>query len=179
MAWVNNPIVVYHGTDDRSATAISIPGGGLNASNFNAATDFGAGFYVTPVLHQAKQWANQKVRRTPGVQNAEVLEYTLSRPMIEALSHITFITDTDDFYELVNYCRNGNPNHGPSPRHAPYGVVYGPVSLWPQKLVLADCEQILFSDPLSLRDPNPPSGAPFDFQTPSRRIRPYNNAKFF
>jgi Protein of unknown function (DUF3990) len=175
MTWANNPIVVYHGTDNLSATAITISG--LDASRFNAATDFGAGFYVTPVLHQAEQWANQKVRRTPGVLNAEVLEYTLSRPIIEALSHITFITDTEDFHDLVDYCRNGNPNHGPSPRGAPYGVLYGPVSLWPQKLVIADCEQILFSDPLTLRDPDPATA--MDFSAPSRRIRPRNNAKFF
>ena len=175
MAWANNPIVVYQGTDNLSANSINISS--LNPSSFNAATDFGPGFYVTPVLHQAQQWANQKVRRTPGVLNAEVLEYTLSRPMIEALPHITFITDTDDFHELVDYCRKGSPNHGPSPRRAPYGVVYGPVSLWPQKLVIADCEQILFSDPLTLRDPD--SATAMDFRNPSQRIRPPNNAKFF
>jgi hypothetical protein len=174
MAWANNPIIVYHGTDNLSADSISISG--LNPSLFKADTDFGAGFYVTPVLHQAQQWANEKVRKTPGVQNAEVLGYALSRSMIESLSHLTFITDTDDFHELVDYCRKKNPNHGPAPRRVPYAIVYGPVSLHPQRLAIADCEQILFSDPLSLRDPN---GTGLDFQNPSQRITPPSRAKFF
>jgi hypothetical protein len=176
MAWANNPIVVYHGTDNLSAASIRISG--LDPSCFKADTDFGAGFYVTPVLYQAEQWANQKIRKTtvPGILNAEVLEFALSRPMIESLSHITFITDTNDFHDLVDYCRNQNTNHGPLPRSTPYAVVYGPVSLWPQRLAIADCEQILFSDPLSLRDPN---GTGLDFQNPSQRITPPNGAKFF
>ena len=58
-------------------------------------------------------------------------------------------------------------HHGAS-RVKSYAVVYGPVSLWPQRLVIADCDQILFSDPanvVGLAYPTasltPPGGARF------------------
>jgi hypothetical protein len=167
MPWMNGPVVVYHGTDNLSATRIR--SSGILPAYFKSATDFGAGFYVTTVLHQAKQWANQKCRRTSGTQNAEVLEYQLPRNTIETLRHLSFITDSGDYYDFVAYCRGAAPNHGPVPRAAAYDVVYGLVSLWPQLLVLANCDQILFSDPSKVTE----------FATPSQSIRPPNLNKYF
>ena len=51
----------------------------------------------------------------------------------------------------MTYCRSGLAVHGRE-RHprfnpagkAPYDVVYGPVSLWRQVLVVKDCDQISF-----------------------------------
>jgi hypothetical protein len=114
---------------------------GLDPNKFNPRTDFGRGFYVTTSLHQARQWANQRCRPATHL-NPEVLEYHLLRDEIESLSHLTFVMDTTDYHEFVEYCRPGQANHGPPPRSIPYDVVYGPVRLWPQRIVLANCDQI-------------------------------------
>ena len=55
---------------------------------------------------------------------------------------ILFSLSTDRIFTLVNYSRAGSPPHG---RVAgPYDVVYGPVSLWQQQLVIKDCDQVSF-----------------------------------
>jgi hypothetical protein len=174
MAWTNGICKVYHWTDNLSGTAIrgrSV----LDRTKFNAKTDFGEGFYVTTSLHQAQQWANQRCRSTTHL-NPEVLEYHLLRDMIEKLSHLAFIMDTTDYHEFVEYCRPGNPNHGPPPRSAPYDVVCGPVRLWPQRIVLANCDQILFTDPTKIGDPD---GLGRDFSRPFQTIRPTAPNRFF
>ncbi len=125
MPWINGDIVVYHGTDNLSGSAIRLSG--LDPNRFNPKTDFGKGFYVTTSLHQAQQWANQRCRSTTHL-NPEVLEYHLLRDVIENLSRLTFVIDTTDYHEFVEYCRPGQTNHGPLPRATPYDVVYGPKS---------------------------------------------------
>lgn len=173
MPWTNGTITVYHGTDKLSANAIRQRG--LDPSRFNPQTDFGMGFYVTTSQHQAQQWANQRCRPT-GRLNPEVLEYHLLRDVIESLSHLAFIMDTTDCHEFVEYCHPGQANHGPPPRTTPYDVVYGPVGLWPQRIVLANCDQILFTDPTRLRDPQ---GLGRDFSLPFKTIRPSAPNRFF
>ena len=173
MAWTNGPITAYHGTDNLSGNTIRRSG--LDPNRFNSQTDFGKGFYVTTSLHQAQQWANQRCRPTTHL-NPEVLEYHLLRNVIEKLSHLTFTIDTTDYYEFVEYCRPGQPNHGPSPRTVPYDVVYGPVRLWPQRIVLANCDQVLFTDPKQLDDPQRLGR---DFSQPFQTIRPSAPNRFF
>ena len=46
---------------------------------------------------------------------------------------------TSDFWRLVTTCRAGRIGDPP-----PYDVVFGPVTLWPQTLILKDCDQISF-----------------------------------
>jgi hypothetical protein len=110
-------------------------------------TDFGRGFYTTTRLHQAKQWANSRVRRilapngpTP---QAIVLSFTLDRNRLAKLDTLVFVRPTRDYWRLVNDCRNGFPPHQ---RGQPdeYDIVYGPVSLAPQQLLIQDCDQISF-----------------------------------
>lgn len=51
-----------------------------------------------------------------------------------------------DYWRLVAHCRGGNDHArggGPQGRGY-YDVVYGPVSLYPQFLVIADADQISF-----------------------------------
>lgn len=166
MPWSNGPLVVYHGTDSQSG--YDIRNNGIRSTYFNPDTDFGAGFYVTTSLHQAKNWANDRVRAYAGAAyNAEVLEYTLTRSTIKSLEHLAFVTDTNDYHDLVDYCWNKGANHG-SNRSKPYDVIYGPVSLYPQLLVIANCDQLCFCDPLTV------SG----FNTPSTVIRSFPNKYF-
>lgn len=172
MPWSNGPMTVYHGTDDLSANRIRL--GGLDPNPTNDKRDFGKGFYVTTSLHQAQQWANQHSRRKK--RYPEVLEYRLHRDAIEGLSHLTFTMATADFYDFVDYCRQGHANHGPHPRAAAYEVVYGPVRLGQQRIVLANSDQILFSNPLNIRDPD---GQGRDFALPVRSHRPAAPNRFF
>ncbi len=138
-------MTVYHGTDNISAASIR---SGINRGAFRPRSDFGAGFYLTTVPHQARQWANQRARRTR-VASAELLEFEMSRNAIESLRHMAFTTDSTDYYDFITYCRAGLPLHGPR-RAQTYDIVYGPVSLWPQTLVLANCDQIMLTDPTAL-----------------------------
>jgi len=158
-----NRLVAYHGTDDgwiyrppgttvrhsRGATAPFIP----NIALCSAFTDFGQGFYVTTRLHQAKQWANMKVRRSGfgTYLTAIVLRFEFDRDWLAQLDALAFVRANREYWDLVTDCRHGFPphqRHPPSP--LPYDVVYGPLSLWPQTLIIGDCDQISFHSRRSL-----------------------------
>ncbi len=182
MPWASDTLIVFHGTDDLSANAIRI--NRIDKTRFKPGTDFGPGFYVTTVLHQAQQWANQRVRRTPGNRTAEVLEFAVALDSVLALRHMTFVVDSPDYYAVIRHCpTNRSPpvSHrhpsGTNPRLI-YDVIYSPVSLWPQNLVIADCDQIFFADPLMLPAPPPGSGVD-NFNRPSQSVRPSGNSRFF
>ena len=141
--WHNNPLQVFHGTDNLSAAALAATGVSLALCRPN--TDFGQGFYVTTSLHQARQWANTRVLRIPRALVATVVSFDLDRDWIASLDTLAFVRPIKDFWDLVTDCRYGFPPHQRSPPHPrPYDVVYGPVTIWPQRLVIADCDQISF-----------------------------------
>jgi len=141
--WSNPPLIVYHGTDDISAGALMASA--VRLASCNPRTDFGQGFYTTTRLHQAKQWANQKLLRSSGSQYAVVVAFTLDRDWLSALDTLASVRPIWDFWDLITDCRLGFPPHQrPAPHPLPYDVVYGPVTLWQQRLVIADCDQISF-----------------------------------
>jgi hypothetical protein len=83
MAWVNGPLVTYHGCDDISAAAIVTSG--IDLSKCRPRTDFGVGFYTTTNRHQANNWANTRVHRLRSsgtVCNAAVLECMVDRNVV-------------------------------------------------------------------------------------------------
>ncbi|MHC2435736.1 DUF3990 domain-containing protein [Bradyrhizobium sp. USDA 4451] len=154
--WSNKDLIVYHGTDSQSVRASGITSGSSLPLTINLAlcrprTDFGQGFYVTTSLHQAEQWAN---RRAMGINLsvsppsppavAVIIQFTLSRDDLAALESLSFVLETPDFWALVSDCRIGFPPHQRVGASAAYDVVYGPVTLWPQLLVIKDCDQISF-----------------------------------
>jgi hypothetical protein len=160
--WGNAPLVVYHGTD---TTALGVSGGltiggtvrfRVNISRCRPFTDFGQGFYVTTHLHQARQWANAKVIRTPAASSrALVLMFTLDRDWLASLEGLDFVRPIQDFWNLVYDCRNLWPPHQRAggtrfSSKAAYDVVYGPVTLWPSILTIQDCDQISFHDQATL-----------------------------
>ena len=56
-----------------------------------------------------------------------------------------FRAATQEFWNLVTDCRLGfAPHQRLPPNNLPFDVVYGPVTLGRQKLVLQDCDQISF-----------------------------------
>ena len=101
---------------------------------------------MTSYLHQARQWANDRARRklaagkpTP---RAVVLSFAVDRDLLGRAEVLAFVLATNDYWNLVNDCRIGFPPHSRSGVSAESGVVYGPVSLWEQELVIHDCDQI-------------------------------------
>lgn len=144
MAWTNADLVVFHGTDLGSLQRLQ---GGIALALCSPLTDFGQGFYTTTNVHQARQWANQRVRRLQGRPGpgpvALVVEYRIDRNALAGLRHLAFVTEGQDFFDLVTFCRGqGAPLHCCPP--GGFDVVYGPVSLWPQTMVIKDCDQISF-----------------------------------
>ena len=155
MPWQNNPLALYHGCDDDSANNIRTPGSGyshgIQLAYGRPLLDFGRGFYTTTNLLQAKHWANSRIRRLRRVdpnQYAVVLRFEVDRNLLAMLQTLCFVTEgmtppQTDYWELVRHCRLGLGNHRPT-GGGNYDVVYGPVSLWPQTLVIKDCDQISF-----------------------------------
>ena len=147
-AWANPPLVVYHGTDVATANVMSM---GLRPSLAFCLplTDFGQGFYTTTRLHQAKQWPNTKVlrlRQANPAAGAAVIAYTLDRTLLARLASLTFVRESQDFWQFVASCRSQHPPPHRFRGFTPplYDAVHGPVTLWPQKLVIKDCDQLSF-----------------------------------
>lgn len=146
MPWTNPPTRVYHGCDDQSADSITTTG--IDLAYCRDRTDFGRGFYTTTILHQARNWANERCRlkrkATPGIA-ATVLVFEPKRSTLAALHHMCFVTDHEnsDYWTFVAHCRNKRGFHDPH-GHVNYDVVYGPVTLWRQRLVIKDCDQVSF-----------------------------------
>ncbi len=151
MTWNNDPLTVYHGTDDASAKTIKAR---INPLSGKPLTDFGQGFYVTTYLHQAVCWANRRchtisVSKATRSVVAKVLRFEIDRYDISRLDTLVFIRDDPDYWDLVEHCRHGLGSHQPKTGKN-YDVVFGPVSLWPQTLVVKDCDQISFHSTASV-----------------------------
>lgn len=148
--WSNGDLTVYHGTDVFSAN-LSVPVTGrvpfpVQLNRCRPATDFGRGFYTTSSLHQARQWANSKVRRvrrrnrTLGL----VLRFDLDRDQLAALESLVFVRAIPDYWDFVAHCRSGGAVHGRRGPTGEYDVVYGLVTMWPSLLLIQDCDQLSF-----------------------------------
>jgi Protein of unknown function (DUF3990) len=151
VAWANDDMVLYHGCSDRSLrpanpNGISPDGGPHNISPSVGAArpDFGPGFYTTTWLHQARNWANMRVRRQRAGK-AVVLSMRLARNHFANLQSLVFPSDRDKFYDFVGYCRTGGIPHAPRiHRERPYDVVAGPVTAAPQTLAIGQADQVSF-----------------------------------
>lgn len=157
MPWTNSPLVLYHGCDDVSATSIQIPVSpnrhGIHLAYSRPLADFGQGFYTTTYLHQAKNWANVRCQRLHSANPSQpfplatVLRFEVDRNLLAQLQALTFVVDNTDYWDFVQHCRQGR---GPHRQTGNYEVVFGPVSLWPQTLVIKDCDQVSFHTALAL-----------------------------
>lgn len=153
MAWTNRPLVLYHGTTNIAASAISIPSDSsphsIDLTHCNPKADFGQGFYLTTVLTQAEDWADRQFRylprKTKESTRAVVLRFEVDRNHLASLLSLCFVTDgpSPDYRDFVEHCRN---QMGPHLLHGNknYDVVFGPITLWPQRLVIKDADQMSF-----------------------------------
>jgi hypothetical protein len=159
MAWNNPPLTLYHGCDDVSARAIN--SGGVSLRLCHPRTDFSRGFYTTTVRHQAQQWANTRVRRlrraagVSGTPVATLLEYCVDREQLAGLEALVLVVEgsppSSDFWKFIGHCRGGTATHKAVGRpNSYYEVVLGLVSLWPQTLVIKDCDQVSFHSTAAL-----------------------------
>jgi hypothetical protein len=151
MAWANDDLVLYHGTDNESARKIISTG--VDLSLCNPLTDFGRGFYTTTNLEQAKTWAilkADKIRARNPVAIGTVIELRVNRTWLGALDSLAFVREAPEtgWADLVRFCRGGGEPHRTGGN---YEVVYGPVALWqdlpdPSLTLFAikDCDQVSF-----------------------------------
>lgn len=154
MPWKNSHLTLYHGTTNFDALALNKSCGSkphsIDLAQCRQFTDFGRGFYLTTVLKQAENWADRKFRHQRMRKNnpslfSVVLKFEVDRNQLASLLSLCFVTDSSnsDYWDFVEYCRNGmSPYllHG----NKNYDIVFGPVSLWRQRLVIKDCDQISF-----------------------------------
>jgi hypothetical protein len=142
--WLNQDIVVYHGTVDTFAAMIV--SGPIRVSFGKPNTDFGPVFYTTTLKRQAQMWAAQTSASRPGTAPA-VIEITVHRTALAGLDTLAFVRGdfyADDYWSLIHYCRKGALDHHRSPPGS-YDIVYGPVAaFWNQRMMVADADQISF-----------------------------------
>lgn len=160
MAWSNGPVELFHGTDSGSLAAYGPLTSGaplprpfpISLRLCRPFTDFGQGFYTTTSLHQAKEWANARARRATrsprgSAAIAVVLAFTVDRDWLASLESLMFVRPIQDYWDFVTACRTGLAPHGRATLSGLYDVVYGPVTIWPQRLLILDCDQISFHTP--------------------------------
>lgn len=164
--WSSGSLKVYHGTDTQSLAAYGQISHNSVLTNFTVnlaicrpITDFGQGFYTTTSLHQAREWANTRVRGktlAPGAQPTlgVILQFDVDRGLLATQESLVFVQPIQDFWDFVTHCRAGLAVHNrPSPRNPndPFDVVYGLVTLWPQRLLIQNCDQISFHTDRAVR----------------------------
>jgi len=112
-AWSNQDIIVYHGTLDVHAAALT--SGKVSVPADRGDTDFGRGFYTTTCLRQAESWAKRASYQNSGTRPA-VLQFTISRsrealPPLHTLAFVRGHDSADDLWSLIHHCRGGARDH--------------------------------------------------------------------
>jgi hypothetical protein len=167
--WSNGKLTVYHGTDTLALSAYGPFQVGEPLAKFvvdlkrcDPLTDFGLGFYTTTSLRQAREWANDRTRRkrkyATHVQ-ALVLQFDLDRNWLASQETLVFVREIADFWDFVEHCRAGLAVHARAHTNFAYDVVYGLVTLWEQRLLIEDCDQISFHTTRAVGPLNQPSVA--------------------
>jgi hypothetical protein len=160
LGWANDDLILYHGcTDDSlqpqnpSGIAVGVAAHGIDPTVGAPTPDFGLGFYTTTWLDQARVWANQRARqlarsraRSLGrpAPHAVVLQIALKRNDLAELDALVFTNEKVGYWPFVTYCRAGGQPHGRGSPRLSYDVVYGPVSLASDVLVIKDSDQVSF-----------------------------------
>lgn len=129
LRWINQPLILYHGTIERYARRIEV---GLDITNARVNTDFGRGFYTTTWREQAITMSSKIEVLHPG-ERPYIVIFMVDRNTLSGLRMLSFVRgdrNADDFWALVRNCRLREANHA---NHAVpdlvwYDVVSGPVA---------------------------------------------------
>lgn len=89
-------MMVYHG----SYLEVARPDIVHSRSN----VDFGRGFYITPILEQAKNWCRKFKRRG---RTGIVSQYNLNEDAMNQLKVLRFDTYSEGWLDLILTCRSG------------------------------------------------------------------------
>jgi hypothetical protein len=142
--WSDDELALFHGTDAESA--VSIQRDGIRLDIGRPEREFGQGFYTTTSLRQATSWATKKAgtKRLPAV-----LEFRASRDDLAKLEMLAFVRSSStatDFWNFVEYCRDGGQAHGRIGENKFYDFVAGPVTTKGPfgPVTLADSDQLSF-----------------------------------
>jgi hypothetical protein len=120
--WNNPDAIYFHGTTKRHADAIRRDG--IDPACGAPNTDFGSGFYTTTNREQAAEWADARASSTG--DTAVVLQLTVKRPELARLRNLSFVQPTEDYWSLVERCRDRNDDPYCTGEH--YDVINAPVA---------------------------------------------------
>jgi Protein of unknown function (DUF3990) len=135
MPWNNGRLTLYHGTVGPHADDITARG--IDLTRCKDITDFGRGFYMTRILAQAVNFANQRYSEFSddylrlgktgfNPERAAVVEASVDLDTLGRLDTLAFVQPTPDWQDFVSHCRLPSFGHkGPGNY---YQVVYGPMS---------------------------------------------------
>ena len=141
-AWVNQPLLLFHGTSLTDAESIM---SAVDLTRSRGIGDFGKGFYATTDRRQAQEFAEIVTERrrlaSPTVVSIKVDRNQLSN--LRALAFVRGSQEASDFWGFVNCCR-GKGFHIPLGNRY-YDVVYGPVAKnWVKRLAHDGYDQVSF-----------------------------------
>ena len=169
-------VVLWHGCTQ--AARENIEAHGIDLAHCAVATDFGRGFYTTTLERQARDWAwkqatnTQKRNRGAAGTSPVLLRFRVRRytraprtgPLddgLDALAALQFVRgdyDADDYWSLVQHCRqsrpadpaSGAPEVAHDHRRPPtgwYQLVCGPVAaFWEQRITMSGADQFSFHE---------------------------------
>ena len=158
-------VVLWHGCTAFDKDAIERSG--IDLKFCAADTDFGRGFYTTTLERQARQWAwnrfyklqkgDPKTKNYPVVLRFRVRRYSVSKTSpaldcgladLESLAFVIGDYNNDDFWSLVQHCRQSTPGNDHDHKKEPsgwYDLVSGPVAaFWDQRVAMDDADQFSF-----------------------------------
>ena len=160
-------VILWHGCTLLAKDAIEANGIDLTRCAVN--TDFGRGFYITTLEQQARFWAWEQARKSrrrhrAGTNPPVVLRFRVRRytrifrlsPLDDGLDQLASLHlvrgdyDADDFWSLVQHCRQSTRARVNDHRRPPtgwYQLVTGPVSaFWKQRVLMAGSDQFSFHE---------------------------------
>jgi len=143
-SWLKRkPMTLFHGTTLAHLPSIRQK---IDWTKGKTGTDFGPGFYVTTLKHQAKSWAWDLAQI--GTDRGVVIVFEAHWEAIAALESLCFVRGdykAEEFWSFVFHCRKGASDHGRPGSKPFFDVVFGPVAAqWWQRSVMGGADQLSF-----------------------------------
>lgn len=144
-------VILWHGCTVNDKVKIE---NGIDLGRCRPDSDFGRGFYTTTLERQARQWAWNRFYGDSSNNSGNqpvVLHFRVARRSLAELLFLSFVVGdfaNDDYWSLVQHCRQSTPNDvrdHKGPRQGWYDTVSGPVAAyWEQRATMDDSDQVSF-----------------------------------